>query len=115
MPWLVKPYPGMNITPAQLKFNFIHSSARMAIEQSFGLLKCHFRILGKRQDTHISNVHYVIYSCFILHNLCIDRNDNTEPDWDVDNEVNMVEEINVDNNIDGEHIREYLSNLINMI
>ena len=115
LPWIAKPYPGINLTPAQLHFNFVHASARMAIEQSFGLLKCRFRILGKRQDTDINNVHFVIYACFILHNICIDGSDHNELDWDSNNEINMMDEISDDYNINREHIREYVINPINII
>ena len=35
--WLVKPWPGVNLSLMKELFNFRHSSARMAIEQTFGL------------------------------------------------------------------------------
>ena len=34
-----------NLTPQQLRFNFIHSSTRMVIERAFSLLKGRFRRL----------------------------------------------------------------------
>ena len=41
MPWLVKYWPGNNLSPEKTIFNARQSSARMAIGQGFGLLDTH--------------------------------------------------------------------------
>ena len=115
LPWLVKPWPGVNLSLKKELFNFRYSSARMAIEQAFGLLKSRWRILLKRQDTEFHNLHYCITACFILHNICIDQGDNHLPLWD-DNIDN-----NVYNEIEGQHVnifngdnnmRNYITNIL---
>ena len=112
LPWVVKPYPAINLSENKDRFNFRQSSARMAIEQAFGLLKCRFRILLKRQDTKMDNLPYIIYACFILHNLCIDTDDTNV--WDFETEDSVPETENGrDGTQSGEtHIRDYLMSIL---
>ena len=83
LPWLVKPFPEFILSEEEYNFNFRHSSARMTIEKSFGLLKSRWRILLKRQDNEFHNLHYYIVACFILHNICINNLDHINKLWDV--------------------------------
>ena len=45
---ILLPYPSV-VNPANLWFNFIQSSTRIVMEQAFGRLKNHFRILLNAQ------------------------------------------------------------------
>ena len=111
LPWLVKPWPGINLSPEKTIFNNRHSSARMSIEQAFGLLKSRWRILMKRQDTEFHHLHCLITACFILHNICINNNDNNLPTWNNDfimNEIGIEPEI-IDHNND---MRSYITSIL---
>lgn len=46
------------------------SSARVTVEQAFGVLKGRWRILLKRMDNRFINIPEVIHTCCILHNFC---------------------------------------------
>ena len=60
------------------EFNVALSSARMRVEQSFGVLKARFRMLLLGVDsTNIETMNYPIYSCFILHNIIMSTNEPT--------------------------------------
>lgn len=57
-------------------FNRILSAARMLIERAIGLLKMRWRILLDRQPmTKTILIPFYILACCILHNICIQRND----------------------------------------
>ena len=99
-PWLIKPFPGRNLNAHKTNFNFVHSSTRMIIEQSFGLLKARWRILLKRQDTQFENMHYVISVCFILHNICLNNNDDFLFE-SLENEILDIEINNINNSEKG--------------
>ncbi|XP_066585890.1 uncharacterized protein [Prorops nasuta] len=63
----------------QVRFNIIHSSARMMIERSFGLLKGRYRsIIDKLPMTRTDLIPRYVIACCILHNICIIRNDLIE-------------------------------------
>jgi len=60
----------------QKNFNFCHSSARMAIERSFGLLKGRFRSLLTTLDMErIDLIPKFILACCVLHNICLLQGD----------------------------------------
>jgi len=55
LPWLLKPYPNnIVLNPIQRRFNKVFSSARVTVEQAFGVLKGRWRILLKRIDNRLS-------------------------------------------------------------
>jgi len=57
------------------KFNKALSSARVAIERSFGLLKGRFRRLKFLDMRRVDLIPQVIIACCVLHNICIDCGD----------------------------------------
>lgn len=65
------------LTPAQRKFNFRHSSARMAVECAFGMLKKRFAVLS---GSCIDRTVKIIHASMVLHNLFIAMNDDTVDD-----------------------------------
>lgn len=70
LPWLMKAYPGPQLTPAQEAFNKHLNSIRVAVEHSFGRLKGRWRVLAKRSDIHHGFMPTVIAACCVLHNIC---------------------------------------------
>lgn len=65
---IMRPYPGLNLTPQQTHFNYRISRARMTIEISFGILTSRWRILRKNIDMMPKNAEKVVLGCLILHN-----------------------------------------------
>lgn len=80
---LMTPYrDNGHLTVKQKNYNFCHSSARMAIERSFGLLKGRFRSLLTVLDMErVDLIPEFIIACCVLHNICLLQND----------EVSMIE------------------------
>lgn len=72
-----------HLTNRQKNYNFCHSSARMAIERAFALLKGRFRSLLTVLDMNrVDLIPDFIMACCILHNICFLKNDDfqiTEP------------------------------------
>ncbi|XP_046382336.1 protein ALP1-like [Ischnura elegans] len=85
--WLLKGYPGRNLSPEQESFNVYLSSARMCVEIAFGRLKARWRCLLKRIDVDYTFVPQVVTACCILHNL-VERSKDTF----VDNWLELVQE-----------------------
>ena len=68
--WLVKPFPSnLNSFQEQEKFNRFLSSARVAAERAFGILKARWMSLLNCLDHNIENLSDVIISCCVLHNI----------------------------------------------
>lgn len=68
-----------HLSARQRNFNFCHSSARMAIERTFGLLKERFRSLLTILDMErVDIIPSMILACCILHNICLLRGDEFE-------------------------------------
>ncbi|XP_055915446.1 uncharacterized protein LOC129950860 [Eupeodes corollae] len=78
--WLIPPFKDNgNMTDSQRRFNEIHSSGRIVIEHTFGLLKTRFRrILHFTEHTNINSVVNLVACACILHNMCVDNNDELE-------------------------------------
>lgn len=94
--WLVPPFrDNDHLIPLQIEFNFIHSSTRMVVERAFGYLKGRFRRIKffseYRDMPFITNT--IVAAC-ILHNLCLNCNDDN---FNFDNEE--MEELNDNINI----------------
>lgn len=62
------------VSPAEKRYNVAHSSSRMVIERTFGVLKRRFPCLDEmRFSPERSSV--VVVACAVLHNLAMRRND----------------------------------------
>ncbi|XP_071490668.1 uncharacterized protein [Diadema antillarum] len=71
LPWLMKPFPDNGqLSREQRQYNYRQSRARMVVENAFGRLKGRWRILLKRNDTHIAFLGNLVLACVVLHNLC---------------------------------------------
>ena len=94
--WPVKPYPfRQNLPQNQKVFNKHLSSARVAVERAFGVLKARFRILLKRIDTNLDNIVKTIMTCCVLHNICQKRGDLYIDDDEVPESILRCKEITI--------------------
>ncbi|ETP06417.1 hypothetical protein F441_17195 [Phytophthora nicotianae CJ01A1] len=100
LPYLMVPYAereeGGELNSQQRRYNFLHSSTRMAIECTFGLWKGRFRVLQAVMDekTLIKTMH-VVMATIVFHNLVLDLNDDTQTTSFVEtseNEMVVVDE-----------------------
>lgn len=75
--WLLTPFrDNGHLTAQQRRYNFAHSSTRMVVERSIGLLKNRFRKLKTMMDIDkTDDIPEVIVSACILHNICIIEDD----------------------------------------
>lgn len=79
--WSMKPFPQTRaLTDSQRDFDKSLSSARVVVEQAFGLLKGRWRCLLNKLDESVEKVSSTIIACCILHNICLEVNDPTEID-----------------------------------
>ncbi|XP_067142884.1 putative nuclease HARBI1 [Centruroides vittatus] len=86
--FLIVPYKDYgNLTVKQKNFNRKHSSIRVVVEQTIGLLKGRFRRLKYLDMENISSMSKVVMTSCILHNLCINQGD-----------IDCIEDIFVDDN-----------------
>jgi len=84
-----------HLTEKQKNYNYCLSSTRMVVERSIGLLKGRFRILLDRLPMkRIDLIPKYIMACYVLHNICIMRNDMIEIPIIEDRIENNVEDIN---------------------
>jgi hypothetical protein len=62
-------------TEAQQWYNFVHSSTRFFVEETFGRWKNRFRCLLKQMEMSNSNCKSIIFATAVLHNVCTIMND----------------------------------------
>lgn len=67
-PWLLKPYPGRNLTEAQAIFNYRLSRARRTIENAFGILTSKWRIFRTPINGNTDLVELIVQAATSLHN-----------------------------------------------
>lgn len=95
--WLIVPYKDYgNLSEKQKMFNKKFCAARVKIENTFGLLKGRFRQLIEIDMHSVDKISKFIISCCVLHNLCIDNNDDfnfpIELEYNVDEPYNEIRE-----------------------
>ena len=66
--YLMRPYPGKNLTDKQRVFNYRLSRARRIVENAFGILTARFRIYQRRVQLHPDNAEKMIRATLALHN-----------------------------------------------
>lgn len=106
----MKPYPETAaITQRQRDFNRSLSSARVVVEQAFGLLKGRWRCLLNHLDESVDKVPLTIITCCILHNICLDIHDDTE--IEIQNNQNQQQPLpGHDVNREGKALRDKIKN-----
>ncbi|XP_036338683.1 protein ALP1-like [Rhagoletis pomonella] len=88
---LMRPYPGRNLSTGKLYFNKKLSSARVHIENTFGILANRWRILHTTINAAPVNVDKIVLATVVLHNyLMLDRNGGYFDPSLVDREENGI-------------------------
>lgn len=86
---LLTPYSG-TVTPEQDSFNFYHSSCRIVVEQTFGILVNRWGILWSPIKFSVQTATEIIMVCCKLHNYIAEKGPETVPECPpnhVDNDV----------------------------
>ena len=65
-PWLMRPFPGNNLSEENRIYNYRHSRARRTIENTFGILAARWRIMLKPIRASVENVEKYICACLGL-------------------------------------------------
>ena len=79
--WLIKRYNENTRDKEQRYINKRLRGTRVVTENAYGILKGRWRILYKKTECRLFNLHYVIMACIVLHNLCIELADPCQPRW----------------------------------
>lgn len=74
---LLCPWPGRNITVAKDCFNYWQSSARIHIEQAFGIMVARWGILWRPLRVSVSKAAKIVVTCAKLHNFIIDNSNSS--------------------------------------
>ena len=98
-----------HLGPAERAFNYVHSSTRVTVEHSIGLLKGKFRRLKYLEMINVTEMSYMIFAACVLHNFVIIKSgvdeedidlsgddDNDEPDQSDDERARSAEGKRVD-------------------
>ncbi|KAK4322217.1 hypothetical protein Pmani_007015 [Petrolisthes manimaculis] len=81
-----------HLTEEQVNYNTRHSSARMAIERSFGLLKSKFRRLHYLDMRLLDKIPLLIMACCVLHNFILvkERIEVPVQDMEIDDPDDLI-------------------------
>lgn len=91
--WLVPPFKDNgNLSNNQKDFNYRHSSTRIVIENTFGLLKGRFRRLKFFENIKIGFVVKCVIGACVLHNICINFDDLDIPYDNINQDVEVGED-----------------------
>ena len=66
--WLMRPYPGFNLSEEQRVYNYRHSRGRRVIENAFGILVARWRTFLTSIQASVKNVEKYVLACLALHN-----------------------------------------------
>lgn len=89
-PWLMKPYPGKNLSEFERVFNYRLSRARRTIENAFGILSAKWRIFRRPIRGSLQLVNKIVQASVCLHNyLRLTENAAYIPAGFVDTEDNI--------------------------
>ena len=71
--YMMKRFSQSNLNIEQKTFNKKLSSAKMSVENAFGMLKARFRVLSRKCESYPENVKYKCLACVVLHNILLER------------------------------------------
>ena len=77
----MKPYSNAILTKEQRYFNYRLSIARIVVEGAFGQLKGRGTL--RKNKCHTDTLKSMSLACIILHNVCIDLEDQGNRGWDL--------------------------------
>ena len=66
--YLLKPFPGKDLSESERIYNYRHSRARRVIENTFGILVTRFRIFSRPIKANVENAENYVLACLALHN-----------------------------------------------
>ena len=75
-PYLMRPYPGQNLSHKKRIFNYRLSRAWLVVENAFGILASRWRIFHRRINLHTENVYTLVMAACMLQNFLLDPNEN---------------------------------------
>jgi len=84
-----------NLTQNQKIFNYRHSATRIVIENAFGLLKGRFRRLKFFDNNDLTFVVKCIIAAAVLHNICLDNQDEFDIDAESNDNDDMIDAVEV--------------------
>jgi len=67
-PYLLRPYPGLQLDETKRIFNYRLSRARRTIENAFGILAARWRIFWHNIIADVETIEVIIAACLCLHN-----------------------------------------------
>uniref|UniRef100_A0A672FU35 DDE Tnp4 domain-containing protein n=1 Tax=Salarias fasciatus TaxID=181472 RepID=A0A672FU35_SALFA len=74
--YLLRPYPGTDLTHDRRIFNYRLSRARMVVECAFGILTARWRVMLRDINLHPNHVDSLVVAACILHNFLLSPRDN---------------------------------------
>lgn len=112
--YMLVPYKDRgHLSPAETKYNKKHSQTRIIVECAFALLKGRFRRL-KTVVAKLENIPNIIVCACVLHNLCLDNDD--EGDDMIDYEEFVMGDLEgrgrAGENQEARNKRDYISSVI---
>lgn len=69
-----------------MRYNAVHSKTRIAIENTFGLIKSRWRILKYINVNSVIKAVNIIVACCVLHNYCYISNDIWNDYYEIEDE-----------------------------
>lgn len=105
---LLTPYLNAEVDSKEARYNIAHKKARNVIERTYGVLKMRLRCLSGDRALHYKpkKAVKIVYSCIILHNICIARNVPLFEDIEAVEDENEPEYQNGNANIAGRRQRD---------
>ncbi|CAH1976000.1 unnamed protein product [Acanthoscelides obtectus] len=85
-------------TIGQQNYNRAHIATRNTVERQYGVLKRRFPVLATGLRLKLENSINVILACSVLHNICIDKNEDVPP-VEVENIENDIQNGQMERNI----------------
>nr|CAI5829049.1 unnamed protein product [Callosobruchus analis] len=68
--YIMRPFPGQQLSNTQKIFNYILSRARQVIENTFGIMVSRWRILRTPINAKVENIDNIVKAIVTLHNYC---------------------------------------------